>query len=417
MMTLPLLLATTLTLREAVDTAAAQNPAVQMARLEALEAENSAHIARSAYLPQASLVAGANYQTANLQGIGLVFPGFPSRLGPYRTFNARPVVTQTILDASLRAEIRAARERTRAAKYQEAATRQTIQYAALQLDLQALESGTRMDAAAARIRTAEAVSQQVRDREQGGLASKLDVARAAQQLADEEVALAAARRDRDTLLTLLLRTIGREQWREGEDVQLAPVTAAATELSNPGVERDEVRALEASIAAAGYTVDAAARQRWPRIAGQADWGLSGAGPDRAIGTYNAGVAVTIPLWTGKRIENEMARAELRRAQERQRLADLRLEIQQQIRQAQVEAQAARAAHAAAARSAAAARETLELVRLRYGSGLATTLDTTVAQNNLAQAEEQAIRVRYQELLALARLARARGDVGEFLARD
>lgn len=406
--TLPILLAT-LTLREALDAAAAQNPAVQIARLEALEAENNAHIARSAYLPQASLVAGTNYQTQNLQGIGLVFPGFPSRLGPFRTFNARPVLTQTILDASLLADIRAARERTRAAKFNEAATRQTIQYAALQLYLQTLEAATRVDAASARIRTAEAVRQQVRDREQGGLASKLDVARAEQQLAEEEVTLAAARRDRDTLLTLLLRTIGREQQPGGEEVQLAPVTAPAAEPSTT-VERDEVRALEATIAAGGHAVAAANRQRWPRITSQADWGLSGAGPDRAIGTYNLGVGVTIPLWTGKRIENEIANAEIRRARDRQRLTDLRLEIAQQVRQAQVEAETSRAALAAATRSAAAARETLELVRLRYTSGLATTLDTTVAQNNLAQAEEQAIRVRYQELLALARLARARGDL-------
>ena len=406
--TLPILLAT-LTLREALDAAAAQNPAAQIARLEALEAENNAHIARSAYLPQASLVAGTNYQTANLQGIGLVFPGFPSRIGPFRTFNARPVVTQTILDASLLADIRAARERTRAAQFNEAATRQTIQYAALQLYLQTLEGATRIEAASARIRTAEAVRQQVRDREQAGLASKLDIARAEQQLADEEVTLAAARRDRDTLLTLLLRTIGREQ--DGEAVQLTPVVTAAEPAAT--VERDEVRALEASIAAGGHAVNAATRQRWPRLTGQADWGLSGAGPDRAIGTYNLGVGVTIPLWTGRRIENEIANAEIRRARDRQRLADLRLEIGQQVRQAQVEAETSRAALAAATRSVAAARETLDLVRLRYTSGLATTLDTTVAQNNLAQAEEQAIRVRYQELLALARLARARGDVGSF----
>ena len=49
------------------------------------------------------------YQTINLQNIGLIIPGMNSRVGPFRTFDARPTVMQNVLDLSLLSRIRAAR--------------------------------------------------------------------------------------------------------------------------------------------------------------------------------------------------------------------------------------------------------------------------------------------------------------------
>ena len=107
---------TTLTLRSALDAAGRMSPTVQSARLSILESEAAAMRVKAGYGPQLSLVIGGAYQTTNLQGIGVIFPGFPSRAGPYRTFNARPVLTQTVLDLSLLDEIRASRERIREVK-------------------------------------------------------------------------------------------------------------------------------------------------------------------------------------------------------------------------------------------------------------------------------------------------------------
>jgi outer membrane protein TolC len=412
---------TVLSLRDALDSAARQNPSIQLARLQALEAELNAQIVRSAYLPQAQLAVNTSYQTANLQGIGLVIPGFSGRLGPFRTFNARPALTQTVLDASLISEIRAAREQTRQLKFEAAAARESILYASLQLYLQALEAGSRLEAAEARVRTAEAIVAQIAEREQGGLASKLDVSRAQQQRQDEIVTAENARRDREVLKAVLLRTIGGEQSSGG--LELAPVADARrapdfdSALARGLAGRPEAGALEARLAADNQRIQAAGRARLPKVSAVADWGLSGAGPDRAIGTYNAGVAVTLPLWTGKRIESEQAASRLRADQTAQGLVDLKLQIRQEVRQAQIESESAQRSLVAASRSTSAARETLELTRLRYGSGLATSLDTTVAQNSLAQAEEQEIRIRYQGLLALARLARASGDVYSFFGDE
>ena len=79
----PVLPADTLTLRDALDLAGQLSPDVQTARLRILEREAESLVTRSAYQPQVNAVIGGSYQTTNLQGIGVIFPGVPSRVGPY----------------------------------------------------------------------------------------------------------------------------------------------------------------------------------------------------------------------------------------------------------------------------------------------------------------------------------------------
>ncbi|MFN7922933.1 MAG: TolC family protein [Bryobacteraceae bacterium] len=404
-----------LSLREALDRAAKQNPAIQIAQLKTLEAEFAVTRTRSAYQPQMNVVVGSAYQTSNLQGIGLVFPGFPSRIGPYRTFNARPVLTQTVLDLSLLTEVRAAQERTRQFRHEADAAREAILYATLEVYLRALEADSRLAAAEARVKTAEAVRKQAADRQSAGAASMLDLERSNQQLEDERVGAENARRDAEVLRAVLVRTIGAE----GTVTALEPLEPRPTLLDYDAAvasaqqNRPEVKALESAIRAASLDRLAAERQRLPRISASADYGLLGAGPDRSIGTYAVGASLTIPVWTSKRIESEAAMAAVKAKQLHQQLRDMQLEIAREVRQAHIEAQSAERARKASAESVRAAREVLELARLRFSSGLATTLDTVVAQGNLAQSEDQQIRARYDQLLARARLAHARGDVFTF----
>ncbi len=127
-----------------------------------------------------------------------------------------------------------------------------------------------------------------------------------------------------------------------------------------------------------------------------------------------GASLTVPLWTSGRIESDIRAAGIRAQKIDQQVRDVKLRIVQEARQAHMELEAARGALRSAQKSSAASRETLELTRLRVTAGLATSLDTVVAQGRLAQAEDQEIRTRYQFQLAQARMARARGNVRSFL---
>jgi outer membrane protein len=395
------------TLDAALELASQQNPGVQAARLRVLEREAMAVSAKAAYLPQADVVIGGTRQTSNLQGIGLAFPGLSDQIGPYRTFNARPIVTQKVLDFSLVSAIRGARLQTSAAKLDVEAVREETQAAVVTLYLQTFQAQSRVRAAKARLAVADALLSQVEEREKGGAASQLDVARNRQQREAEQVSLINAEQEMALLRPALVEIVGVPV--EGELVE--PRLAMAPE----GGTRADVRAAAERVKAAAQEVQRARRQRWPQLTASGDYGVLGAGPDRATSTYAVGATLQIPVWTSGRLEAEIRAAEQRLAQEKEEERRLQLAAARVEEQAKISHEGQARAAVAAGASATAARKVLELARLRYESGMATAVDTATAQGALAEAEEQEIRARYEGAIALARLAFARGDVKAALA--
>lgn len=407
------------TLREAVAKALDGNPDVATARLRMAEAELEAAITRTGYLPQVNATVGYSTQTTNLQGVGLIFPGFPSRVGPYRVFNARPVATQTILDAPLLTRIRAARLETERAKHQIDAMRDTVALSVIDLYLQALQAESRVIASRARLITATALLDQVKNREQAGASSKLDVARSEEEYHNEESTLVAAERDLRVLKVMILRVTGSDlpESFQLKAVSLAPLDelpSAFANLKTATADRPEVKADGVAIDRSKLDTQAARRQYWPTIAVSGDYGVLGAGINRNLSTYTAGVSVNIPVWTSGRIEKEIAAAKVRKRQAEQQARRTKLEIEEQARRSVLEWQAARESLTSFAKAAAAARESVELSRLRLGAGLATTIDTTVAQGRLASAEDAEIRSRYEVIRAQAGYARSLGRVMQFV---
>jgi len=125
------------------------------------------------------------------------------------------------------------------------------------------------------------------------------------------------------------------------------------------------------------------------------------------------VGVSVPLWTSGRIANEIKAAEYRAQRQKQEERQVRLEISRDLEKARIEREAMGRITELTSNAAAAARTSLELALLRYGAGLATQLDVTTAQSELAQAEEDEIRARYDMVLAAARMAGAAGRLREF----
>jgi outer membrane protein TolC len=391
----------TFPLESALEQAARQNPGVQMARLRVLERQAQAEATKAAYLPQAEVVIAGAYQTNNLQGIGLVFPGLPDRIGPYRTFNARPVVTQKVLDFSLLASIRAARRQTAAAKLDVEAAREETQAAVVTLYLQTFQAQSRVRAAKARLATADALLVQVSEREKRGAASQLDVARNRQQREMEQAAVLVAEQELAQLQPALAELLGGPYTGELVEPRLV--------MAGEG-QRPDVRAAEERVKAAEEELARARRQRWPQLAASGDYGVLGAGPDRSTSTYSVGATLSIPVWTSGRLESEIRAATARLEQAKEEVRRLQLGAARLAGQAVIAHESQTRVAAAAANSAVAARQVLALARLRYESGMATAVDTVTAQGALAEAEDAEIRASYEAAMALARLAYARGSI-------
>ncbi len=247
-----------LTLESALELAAKQNPGVQITRLRLLERQAQSSSTRANYLPQAELVVATAYQTNNLQGIGLAFPGMSDRIGPYRTFNARPVVTQKVLDFSLLSSIRAARLQAAAAKLDIEAAREETQAAVISLFLQTFQAQSRVRAAQARLRTADALLTQVSDREKAGASSQLDVARNRQQRETEQLALINAEQDLAQLRPALSELLGGTPVAELTEPKLS------TNLGSPADSRPDIRAAAERVKVAEQELQRIRRERWPR---------------------------------------------------------------------------------------------------------------------------------------------------------
>jgi len=396
-----------LTLREAVELAGTTSPTIQLARLRAAEAKVSAGIVASAYNPQLGAHVFMASETNNLAAIGINIPGFTSRLGPYRVFDARPVLSQTLLDLSLRSRMRAAREQTGGAKFDGEAIREEVQASVLELYLSIFEAESRIRAAQARMDVAAALADQTAKLESSGEGSKLDLARARMQREAEQVSLISARRDSRTLRAALLETIGLPP---DASVTLAP--PGNPNFHSPGAAstRPDIEALEARIRAAKLEEEAARRERLPKLSANASYGALGAGPDRALSTYSVGATLSVPIWTGGRMEGEIEAASLRVRMLEKELERVKLQAARETARSRIELASGQEAASAAHAFAESARQSLDLVRVRFGAGMATSVDVVTAQSRLAEAEELEIRSRYDAMLAKVRLAKAGGSV-------
>lgn len=394
-----------LPLKAALELADAQSPTIAISRLETLEAKTQVALSRSALGPQIQGVAQGAYQTSNLQGVGLIFPGFPSRVGPYRTFNLRPQATMTILDLSLLENLRATRGAVEQKRWDEETAREGIRLAVVQLYLQLYEARSRAKAADVRIQSAEALLRQTQIRESAGGASKLDVSRNEQQLHAERYLKTLAERDERTIETILKEALGLTQ---NETLELS--VPVLVEASNTTPDRAELKSLGAQLQSQQYLLRSAKQERLPKLDAYGDYGLNGQGPDKSLSTYQIGATLRIPLYTSGRIEAGIRTAQLRLDKTRELQRQMTLKIDREVAEAERELEAARKASEILNQQVKAAQETLELTRLRLESGLATSTDTTTAQAIVAEAQEQEIRTRYSAQIAMAKLARARGSV-------
>lgn len=408
-----------LTLESALEIAGKANPDVQLARIRTLESEALALRERSALRPQLTGIVQSAWQVTNLAGIGLTFPGLDERIGPFSTFNARPQLSMTVVDLSLVARSKAAQLRVNQAREDAASVRESVLGAVIQYYLLALQSESRWRAARARLASSEELLRQVSDKESAGTANRLDVARAREQVERERIQVVYARRDRDALATQLVRALGLEnttgvELAEGFQAQALPADRPAA-VNEAIALRPEMKSLTAKRAVLQRELEAASRQRWPKFDVTADFGAFGPTIPSSVSTYIVAGTMQVPIYTGGRISSEIKAARHRLEMWEQERRRMEIAIAQEVAQSWLEAEAAESARGSAAQAAGAARESLELAKLRYEAGLSTNLDVVTAQSNLAQAEEEEIRTRFDSLLARARLAQARGNASGFLA--
>src|SRR5262245_3895920 len=174
------------------------------------ESETSAGAARmralADLLPNVSGTLRESRQVINLEAYG--FPAPDPIVGPFNVFDARVGVSQPLLDMAALNDSRAASFRQQAAKYGIRSARDLVVLVAVNLYLETVAAGSRVESARAQQQTADALLTQARDLKTSGLVAGIDVLRAQVQLQTQRQRAIAAENDYEKRKLQLERAIG-----------------------------------------------------------------------------------------------------------------------------------------------------------------------------------------------------------------
>ena len=417
-----------LSLRRAVDIATAPdgNVRIQLVREAIAQATARSAQARAALLPNISASVGEQNLTRNLSAfLGLEiespFPiiQIPRLVGPYNIFDARGTVGWNILDASAIRRFQASRVGVQASAGEADAARDEVAHAVASLYFAALRAEARVEAVGADVKLAESLLTLAMNQKTAGTGTGIEVTRAQVQLAHERQLLLVAENERRQSHLRLMKTMGLKL---DSEIKLTE-KLAYTPFSAPPLEKAIASALEARAdlkaqakreEAARTNYSAAKMARFPSVAAVADYGSIGRGVSDALPTRAYGIAVRVPIFDGGMIEARRSESHSQYDQERVRTADLRKQLELEIRLALDSLRSSQDQVQVAEEGFRQVESELEQARRRYEAGVANSLEVTDAQTRLARARDNHIAALYLYSQARIDLGHAMGTIRQMI---
>jgi outer membrane protein TolC/ABC-type transporter Mla MlaB component len=407
-----------LTLDQAVALALKQNPTAQIAILTAAQSEQDKNIARADLLPQVNAKISDEAQKVNLLaqfGGQTPFPGFPKTLGPYQLFSAGPTFGGPVFDLTLWKRYQAARETMSASRANGLSTREQVILLVVSQYIGTLRAVANVQASQSRVELAQALYDQAADLQKEGVGTGIDTLRSNVELQNEKQRLIQAETDRETFLYGLSRLLNlnpRQPIELGDSLGFfdTPQPEVETSLQLALVERQEWKALESQIKAAGSQKKAAQFSRLPSLRFDGDFVYVGTSGNTTLPTYTYQASVNLPIFTGGRIHAEIVRADLEIRKLEQQQADLRNQIALDVKTALLNLNSARNEVQVANLGVVLSKEEVDQARDRFKAGVANNIEVIQAQDALSRANDNQIAALYRFNQARADLARSIGQM-------
>src|SRR3989454_905739 len=407
-----------LTLDKAVGLALKQNPTAQIAVLQAAQAVQDKNIARAALLPTADLSVSDAVRRINRQeqlGQAIPFPGIPGHVGPLNIFNAGPTFGTPVFDLTLWNRYRSAREQANASRATSLSTREQVILLVVSQYIETLRAMATVEASQSRVDLAQALYDQAADLQKEGVGTGIDTLRANVELQNEKQALLVAQTDRDSSLFALSRLLNldpRQPIELGDSLSFfdTPQPEVETSLELALAERQEWKALESQIKAAGSQKKAAQFSRLASLRFDGDFADVGTSGDTTLPTYTYQASVNLPIFMGGRIHAEIVRADLEIRKLEQQQADLRNQIALDVKTALLNLSSARNEVHVANLGVVLSKEEVDQARDRFKAGVANNIEVIQAQDALSRANDNQIAALYRFNQARADLARSIGQM-------
>jgi outer membrane protein TolC len=408
-----------LSLADAVARALSEGTAARIAAERVGGARALAEISRSELLPTLQTSLAGSDQILNLKTFGFTPPGASPLVGPFTVLDGRISAAAKLIDVAAIRRYQAACHGVTVSLSERRATENDVAAAVATVYVAMQRAWAKVEQAGANVQLFEKLRDLARDQEKAGVAIKLDTMRANVQLTRERQALLVAHNDFDASRLALLHAIGSDL---GVEVRLTDpllerdVDFASTEdaLSLARAERPELRASEERLQAATLRLAAARAERWPTIGAEAFAAENGNGPSDLETVYTAGGTLTLPIFTGGRIEGEISAASAEAHEIELQKLELERQIAEDVRRALLAFESAKSRVGLAKDNADLASAQLDVIRDRFANGLSTSIEVDNAETSLSAAQNARIDALADEAQADVDLRKATGKIRDLV---
>ena len=411
-----------LTFSDAIERALRQNLAELLSEYNTIEARGEKWQQLSDLLPNVSADVQEERQKESLQALGFsgsLFPGvtLPRVIGPFSYFDARASATQRVFDWKSIQKYRSSVIGENVAKFNLKDARDLVVLATGNAYLLAIAGAARVETAQAQVETAKALYDKAIAQQQAGVAPAIDTLRAQVEYQTRQQQLIVATNDFAKQKISLARVIGLAPGQEFELADKAPyepfpIPDLETTLQRAYSLRSDYKAARDRLAAAQLERNAATAGYFPTIDMAVNFGEIGAAPGDVLPTYAVVGTLNLPIFQGGRGHGDVLKAEASLRQAQAQMADVRGQIDQDIRNALLDLKSASDQVEVAQSSVNLAEQALTQSQDRFSAGVTDNLEVVQAQETVAGAHESLISSLYLHNLAKVSFARALGRAEE-----
>jgi outer membrane protein TolC len=409
-----------LSLRDAIDRGLKQNLGLLLSSADIRSARGQRWEQLSALLPHVTAAPYVEVSQINLKelGISFTFPGvnIPSSIR-FSYFDARVSVDQSLFNWKSINNERAARQTLKSAEYTYKDARDLVVLAVGFTYLQAIADEARIETAEAQVKTAQALYDQATDRVNAGTSPAIDALRAKVELQTRQQQLIQAKNNFAIQKLTVARVIGLAPGQEFEFADKSPYQpfegiTVDEALKRAYASRSDYQAAMTDVRAAEFTRKAAVAGYFPSLSFNADYGAAAPHPSTAAQVFDVRGTLSIPIFLGGSVHGDVLQADARLEQSRERLDNLRAQIDSDVRAALLNLESSAEQVNVARSNIDLAEETLAESRDRFSAGVTDTVEVVQSQEAVASAHEQYISSLYSYNFAKISLARAVGIAEE-----
>jgi len=406
-----------LSLREAIDRGLKQNLGLLLSNADIHSARGQRWEQLSSLLPHVTAAPYIAESKVNIDELGFAGLGsllhLSSSVGPFSYFDARAAVTQTLFDWKSINATRAANQSVKSASYTFKDARDLVVLAVGYSYLQGIADEARIETAAAQVESAKALYDQAADRVNAGTSPDIDGLRTKVELQTRQQQLIQAKNNFAIQKLTVARVVGLAPGQEFELTDKSPYQPMEDitldeALKRAYAARSDYQAAMTDVRAAEFSRKAALGGYLPSLSVNGDYGLGAAHPSTATPVFDVRGTLTIPIFQGGSVHGDVLQADAKLEQSRERLDNLRAQIDSDVRTAILNLQSSAQLVDVARSNIDLAEQTLTQSRDRFTAGVADSVEVVQSQEAVASAHEQYISSLYNYNYAKISLARALG---------